>query len=189
MILTENQLRNLTPAADVLSEAHQQVRSFSVGQRASVFLSHKHDEINYLKRVAYILERLHTSLYVDWLDSSMPKITSGDTGTKIKQRIKKYDKFILVASDGAIDSKWCNWELGYGDAQKFETGKIALFPIAQNDGSWKGSEYMQIYPTIQYFDGTESYSNKELIPKGYYYRYKGTDGKFYLKNLYDWLIS
>ena len=175
MILTENQLRSLTPTADVLSEAHQQVRYFSVGQRASVFLSHKHDEISYLKRVAYILERLHTSLYVDWLDSSMPKITSGDTGAKIKQRIKKYDKFILVASDGAIDSKWCNWELGYGDAQKFETGK--------------GSEYMQIYPTIQYFDGTESYSNKELIPKGYYYRYKGTDGKFYLKNLYDWLIS
>ena len=44
MILTENKLKELTLAADVLSEAHQQTRFFSIGQHASVFLSHKHDE-------------------------------------------------------------------------------------------------------------------------------------------------
>ena len=116
MILTENKLKELTLAADVLSKAHRQTRFFSTGQQASVFLSHK---------------------------------TSGTTAAIIKQQIQKYDKFILVATNGAIDSKWCNWELGYGDAQKFDLGKIALFPIAQNDNNWKGSEYMQIYPTIQ----------------------------------------
>lgn len=151
MILTENKLKELTLAANVTSEVHQQTRHFSAGQRASVFLSHKHDEISQLKRVAYILENLHTNIYVDWLDNSMPKTTSGVTATIIKQQIKKYDKFILIATNGAIDSKWCNWELGYGDAQKFDLGKMALFPIAQNDGNWKGSEYMQIYPTIQYY--------------------------------------
>ena len=56
MILTENKLKELTLAADVLSEAHRQTRFFSTGQQASVFLSHKHDEISQLKRVAYILE-------------------------------------------------------------------------------------------------------------------------------------
>lgn len=189
MILTENKLKELTLAANVTSKVHQQTRHFSAGQRASVFLSHKHDEISQLKRVAYILENLHTNIYVDWLDNSMPKTTSGVTATIIKQQIKKYDKFILIATNGAIDSKWCNWELGYGDAQKFDLGKMALFPIAQNDGNWKGSEYMQIYPTIQYYYGTEKYSNGELIPRGYYYRYKYKDGKFYLKKLYDWIIS
>lgn len=189
MILTENQLRDLTLGADVISEAHQRQRYFSAGQRASVFLSHKHDEISFLKRVAYILEELHTSIYVDWLDGSMPAITSGETATKIKQQIQKYDKFILVASDGAIESKWCNWELGYGDAQKFHDGKIALFPIASNNGIWKGSEYMQIYPIIQYFDGTEHYLSGKNIQKGYYYRYKDKNGSFYLKKLYDWIIS
>lgn len=189
MILTENKLKELTPAADVLYEAHQQTRTFFAGMRASVFLSHKHDEISQLKRVAYILEKIHANIYVDWLDNSMPKETTGTTATIIKQRIKKYDKFILVATDGAIDSKWCNWELGYGDAQKFDLGKIALFPIAQNDGNWKGTEYMQIYPTIQYFSGTERFLNGELIPKGYYYRYRNKNGGFYLKNLYDWIIS
>lgn len=56
MILTEKQLINLTHAADIISETRQQTRHFSAGQRASVFLSHKHDEISQLKRVAYILE-------------------------------------------------------------------------------------------------------------------------------------
>ena len=129
MILTENKLKELTLAANVTSEVHQQTRHFSAGQRASVFLSHKHDEISQLKRVAYILENLHTNIYVDWLDNSMPKTTSGVTATIIKQQIKKYDKFILIATNGAIDSKWCNWELGYGDAQKFDLGKMALFQL------------------------------------------------------------
>lgn len=100
------------------------------------------------------------------------------------------DKFILVASDAAIESKWCNWELGYGDSLKFNSGKIALFPIAKVANNWKGEEYMSIYPTIQYFDGTERYSDtRELIPKGYYYRYRGTDGSFYLQPLLEWLNS
>ena len=88
MILTENKLKELTLAANVTSEVHQQTRHFSAGQRASVFLSHKHDEISQLKRVAYILENLHTNIYVDWLDNSMPKTTSGVTATIIKQQIK-----------------------------------------------------------------------------------------------------
>ena len=127
MILTENKLKELTLAANVTSEVHQQTRHFSAGQRASVFLSHKHDEISQLKRVAYILENLHTNIYVDWLDNSMPKTTSGVTATIIKQQIKKYDKFILIATNGAIDSKWCNWELGYGDAQKFDLVRMDIF--------------------------------------------------------------
>ena len=36
MILTENQLKNLTFAADVVSESHRQTRLFSVGQRLSL---------------------------------------------------------------------------------------------------------------------------------------------------------
>ena len=58
MILTENKLKELTLAADVLSKAHRQTRFFSTGQQASIFLSHKHDEISQLKRVAYILEEM-----------------------------------------------------------------------------------------------------------------------------------
>lgn len=38
------------------------------------------------------------------------------------------DRFILLATDNAIGAPWCNWELGYGDAQKYKD-KIAILPI------------------------------------------------------------
>ena len=131
MILTEDYLARLASGADIINESVHETRYFSSSGNASVFLSHKHDDLANLKRVVYILEKLHSNVYVDWLDKTMPKITSGETAVKIKDKIRKMDKFILVASDAAIESKWCNWELGFGDAQKYDRGKIALFPICK----------------------------------------------------------
>lgn len=191
MILTEDYLARLASGADIINESAHETRYFSNAGNATVFLSHKHDDLANLKRVVYILEKLHSNVYVDWLDKTMPKITSGKTAVKIKDKIRKMDKFILVASDAAIESKWCNWELGFGDAQKYDMGKIALFPICKVDGQWKGKEYMSIYPTIQYYDGkNQRYKDSILIiPEGYYYQFKGADGLYYLKPLLDWLIS
>ena len=191
MILTEDYLARLASGADIINESAHETRYFSNAGNATVFLSHKHDDLANLKRVVYILEKLHSNVYVDWLDKTMPKITSGETAVKIKDKIRKMDKFILVASDAAIESKWCNWELGFGDAQKYDMGKIALFPICKVDGQWKGKEYMSIYPTIQYYDGkNQRYKDSTLIiPEGYYYQFKGADGLYYLKPLLDWLIS
>ena len=185
MILTESQLASQIREANIINDSTHKTRMFSHDSNATIFLSHKHDDLVNLKRVICILENLSSNVYLDWLDSSMPKITSGETAVKIKQRIAKQDKFILVASDAAIESKWCNWELGYGDAQKYEKGKIALFPIRQTVGKWKGNEYMSIYPTIQYYDDRYKYKG---ITKGFYYRYKKND-KIYLKPLIDWLNS
>ena len=101
----------------------------------------------------------------------MPKKTSGETASKIKQRINRCNKFILLATNGAVESKWCNWELGYGDAQKFDTDNIALFPIKPektSDYDYKGNEYMRIYPHIAYYYGSERYSNGTVIKEGFY---------------------
>ena len=90
-----------------------------------------------------------------------PKKTSGTTAAIIKQQIQKYDKFILVATNGAIDSKWCNWELGYGDSVKFPNN-IALFPFKSkgtSDAQYIGSEYMKLYPYIVYRSAGEKYEN------------------------------
>lgn len=77
-----------------------------------------------------------------------------------------------MATNGAIDSKWCNWELGFGDAQKYDR-HIALLPMKPEgtcDENYKGNEYMRIYPHIVYFDGTEKYDERTTIPRGYYVR-------------------
>lgn len=172
MILTESKLRELTSRVVILDEARVQSRHFSVTNRhLSVFLSHKHNELEYLERVRYVLESLNASVYVDWADPSMQHSTDRRTAETLKEKIKRYDKFVFVASDTAINSKWCNWEIGYGDAQKYEQDKIAIFPIKQDDREWKGNEYLRLYPSIEYFDGTTTYASGKTIPEGFYVCY------------------
>ena len=187
MIVTESRLRSLTPQVGIVTEARAQIRYFSVSNHnLSVFLSHKHDELEHLERVRYLLEKLNTSVYVDWADPEMQHPTNRKTAEALKDKIKKYDKFIFIASDAAIDSEWCNWEIGYGDAQKYDTDKIALFPIKQDDREWKGNEYLQLYPSIEYFDGTTRYINtKEVIPEGFYVKYRYNNN--IIVPLWDWL--
>ena len=97
--------------------------------KTTVFISHKHDDFNDLKGLLGFLEKQYgVKVYIDSKDSSMPKITSAQTAINIRERIKSCDKFILLATNGVIESKWCNWELGYGDAQKFKK-HIALFQM------------------------------------------------------------
>lgn len=123
-------------------------------RKTTVFISHKHDDLDDLKGLLGFLENWYgVKVYIDSRDPSMPKTTSAQTALNIRERIKGCDKFILLATNGAIESKWCNWELGYGDAQKFKK-HIALYPIkphGSQNNAYKGSEYMNIYPHIVFF--------------------------------------
>ena len=156
--------------------------------KTTVFISHKHDDLEDLKGVLGFLQQTYgVKVYIDSQDPTMPKITSAETALNIKTRIKQCDKFILLATNGAIESKWCNWELGYGDALKFKK-HIALFPMKPEgsyDSTYKGSEYMDIYPYVSYFYGTEKYTNGEPIPRGYYVR-RHENGRNYITPLGDW---
>ena len=172
MILTESRLRELTSHAVILDEARVQTRTFSeTNSRLSVFLSHKHSNIEYLERIRYILESLNASVYVDWTDPSMQHPTDRNTAEALKRKIERYDKFIFIATDAAMASRWCNWEIGYGDAYKYSQDKIAIFPIKQDNRVWEGNEYLQLYPSIEYFDGTTKYKNGTPIPEGFYVYY------------------
>lgn len=139
----------------------------------TVFISHRHDDLDDLRDVLGFLETVYgVKVYIDSQDPTMPSKTSGETAKQIKERIEKCDKFILLATNGAIESKWCNWELGFGDAKKYKK-HIALFPIkekGESDYLYKGNEYMSIYPYITYYYGTEKYTSGKVIKKGYYVR-------------------
>lgn len=114
----------------------------------SVFLSHNHDDKEIIEQVILLLNKLGVEVYVDWQDHAMPSNTNGSTAIRIKEKINENKKFILLATESAIKSKWCNWELGYGDARKYHED-IAILPITEKvDNVWSGSEYLQIYPII-----------------------------------------
>ena len=115
----------------------------------TVFLSHKHSDKPILESVIALLNGLGVYVYMDWDDDGMPSTTSGYTAQRIKQKIRDCKKFILLATEDAIASKWCNWELGYGDAFRYRDN-IAIMPIPEKRNSiFSGNEYLQIYPIIK----------------------------------------
>ena len=187
MYITKKQLSRVV---DSCRQPLNEQRMFSVEHPdASVFLSHKHDEKTLLLRVKTFFENLGMSVYVDWLDTKMQHPTDKQTAEDLKKQIDENDKFIFIATDGSMDSPWCSWEIGVGDALKLKDDKIAIFPIAENDGSWTNHEYLQIYPHIEYENGNSRYTNGNLIPKGYYVEYPAKNRGSSLKPLKDWLCE
>lgn len=153
-----------------------------------IFLSHKHDEHSILQDVIAFLKNEGVDVYVDWMDPSMPAYTNAETAHRLKEKIKASDKFILIATQNAIDSKWCNWELGLGDTSKY-IKNIALFPINRNHKTFKGFEYLSIYPFIEYEDGTWKYLSGSYIPKGYYVKIPKENNTVEVIPLKNWLKS
>lgn len=153
-IITKSQLRSIgesyvrTFSAQKLSDSVNESKTrSSYYNEITVFLSHKHSDKEELSRAIALLKKLGVAVYVDWLDVEMPQKTSGVTAAKIKDKIKANKKFVLLATEDAIASKWCNWELGYGDAQKY-INHIAILPVKNDYSDFSGSEYLQIYPVI-----------------------------------------
>lgn len=180
-----------------LNESLRETRTFSKGKyepKPTVFISHKHSDLQdleELKGVMEIFEDLGAKIYIDSMDNNMPGHTCGDTALRIKEVIKHSNKFILIATEKAIESYWCNWELGIGDTFKY-IEHIAILPIKEQgeyDHNYKGNEYLQIYPSIDFYKGNTYYRNSNLLIDRGYYVCKPTnkEGIRYITKLKDWL--
>lgn len=84
---------------------------------------------------------------------------------------------MLLATDKTIESYWFNWELGIGDVYKY-IDHIVLMSMknrGSKDSEFEGNEYLQIYPYVEFRDGTTQYRSGKRIPKGYYVRMPKND--------------
>ena len=80
--------------------------------RLFVFLSHSHKSLRYtMGLISFLRNNYDVFIYIDGEDKSLPAVTSLITAQVIKKYIAQSDRFLFLASNGAIDSKWCNWEL------------------------------------------------------------------------------
>lgn len=189
-LITETQIKNQRRSIKTYMSLNESLRSFrseSSYLKAKIFLSHKHDEKEYLEGAISLLKTYGVDVYVDWLDEGMPKTTSGLTAVKIKEKIKENHKFILLATEGAINSKWCNWELGLGDAAKY-IESIALLPIKRDYIDFSGSEYLEIYPYIFNIDSSQ-YFKGSFRTQGTYVVYPSVKGNDKVVPIAEWLRS
>lgn len=119
--------------------------------KKTIFLSHSHQDADIVNDVIAFLLSMGQTVYVDWLDPTMPKVTSGETAERIKNRILQCERFMVLLTERSKESKWVPWELGFADGKK-PIENIAILPIkrlsATNDSTFKGLEYMELYPII-----------------------------------------
>ena len=178
----------------VIRKSLEDIRNFDsdyeYSRQKTIFLSHKHDDLKDLRGVMGLLQKFDIKVYIDSMDNKMPNETSSQTAHRIKEVIKFCDKFILLATDKAIESYWCNWELGFGDTQKY-IDHIAVLPMKEKgsyEHRYKGNEYLQIYPSIDFEDGTNKYRNGNLIPQDYYVSYPpNSDNVRTITSIQNWL--
>jgi hypothetical protein len=201
MIFEHGQFSRTLLQKSVIETSLNESRTFSAksaySTKPTVFLSHKHSEVEEsvemkdLRGVMGLLDELGAKVYIDSMDNKMPEQTTGETALRIKEVIKYCKKFILLATEKAIESYWCNWELGIGDTFKY-IEHIAIIPVKESttyDSRYKGNEYLQIYPSIDYEDGTNRYSRTQtIIPRGYYVcKPRDKEGTRYITSLSQWL--
>lgn len=176
-----------------INESLSETRNFSFKKQTqykpTVFISHKHSDLEDLQGVIGVLEKHGAKIYIDSMDNKMPEQTSGETAQRIKEVIKFCKKFILLATDDAIESYWCNWELGIGDTHRY-IENIAILPIKEKgtyDSNYKGNEYLQIYPRINYNNAFTNIHG-HYFKEGYYVEKPANkEGKVYITELSEWL--
>ena len=142
--ITRSELRAFRPYGFSKTEA----KRHQFAAQAAVFLSHSHQDKELVEPAIASLMKQGVVVYVDWKDPAMPAITSPTTAAAIKVRIKECRKFVLLASDNGLVSKWVPWELGIADSQN-GMEHVVILPVTDYPQSWPGSEYVGIYDRIE----------------------------------------
>lgn len=158
MILTRDYFRKFDyrDSFNILRESYERSRNFSAtsirsGAGTTVFISHKHDDLDEIKGLVTCLEDHYNVIpYIDSMDKRMPHVTCRETAERIKTVINYSEKFILLATNNALSSKWCNWEVGIADKSKYQNKNMAILPLRDDAKAiYNGNEYLELYPYIE----------------------------------------
>jgi hypothetical protein len=147
--ITETYLSNFRYFTEGLAYKSRYVELSKSDAQVKIFLSHSHKDRDFVEglinALAYFSE---ISIYVDWQDTTMPRVTNRETAQRIKKRIGEMDCFLVLATKNAMESKWVPWEIGIADTT-LAIERIAIIPVADPYGNFYGNEYLQLYQTIE----------------------------------------
>lgn len=112
--------------------------------KQTAFLLHSHKDADLAMSLQAFLQVNGWKIYIDWQDTSMPPRPNRETADKIKQKIKRLDWFMYLATANSAASRWCPWEIGYADGVK-EGDRVVIVPTRDNAGNNYGNEYLDLY--------------------------------------------
>jgi hypothetical protein len=113
----------------------------------TVFLCHSHKDQEYVRGFITRIRDNGWTVYVDWLDSTMPEKPNRETADRLQARIRRMDYFVYLATPNSSSSRWCPWEIGYADGVK-NRDQIMLVTTTDYSGHLYGAEYLELYQQI-----------------------------------------
>jgi hypothetical protein len=151
-------LYSTTYLSNLASNRASELRTFSLNESKKVhshfdiFLSHSFLDKNVVLGLYYELTQMNYKVYVDWIvDPYLDRTNvTKESATLVRTRLKVSDSLLYAISTNTKMSKWMPWELGFADGS---TSRCAIVPIADdpNTTSFKGTEYLSLYPIIKKF--------------------------------------
>jgi hypothetical protein len=166
-LLTESRLRSLAKAQrgrarDSADSIAGYVRKTAALSSFHIFLSHSHLDVELIDGTVKFLEVLGYSVYLDTRVDPAPRVgqVTKAAAEQVRFRLKQCKSLFFATTEGAKDSRWMPWELGYMDGM---TARCAILPISSAGGSgdaYEGREYLGVYP---YIASAEDTQRKERI--------------------------
>ena len=164
MILTQAELRLEAVAKGFQQYTAQQrvlkenQRIFASKKEYDLFISHSYLDRQLVYGLVELFNKAGYSVYVDWLEDTQldrTKVTKA-TAELLRKRMNDSKGLAYIATGNSTDSKWCPWELGYSDGKT--KSRCAILPVLESSQStYKGQEYLSLYPYIDYTDNSGNY--------------------------------
>jgi hypothetical protein len=141
------------PELKKFAEKYIVVESWQPSQ-ITIFLCHSHKDKEIAEGFQNLIAQYGVHVYIDWQDSTLPDTPNKETAGRIKDKIKTLSLFILLATNNALLSRWCPWEIGIADTVK-DYDSILIVPVIDSFGEFTGNEYLQLYKRIEISLGAE----------------------------------
>ena len=115
-----------------------------------IFLSHSKMDDKFVLGAKRILEEKGFSVYVDWINDPQldRSFVSKKTADYLRKRMKQCRLMFYLHTKSASFSKWCPWELGFFDGDSRSDPRTFVFPLVSSGESFKGQEYLELYPIV-----------------------------------------
>ena len=149
--LLRNMAKNETINNKKEEVLYENKQIFTSKNKYDVFLSHSYLDKDLVIVLVSLFNKAQYSVYGDWvIDKQLNRSSvSRKTSEILRDRLDASRSLAYVATCNTTLSKWCPWELGYGDGKK--KGRCAILPVLNDESSsFKGQEYLSLYPHIEY---------------------------------------
>ncbi len=117
-----------------------------------IFLSQTIRDAELVLGVHELLSELGYSVFCDWIENPLDdrSAVTPSNAEYIRAIMGICDSLLFLDSEGADQSLWMCWELGWFDGRK---GPVAVVPILpEGQTSYRGREFLGLYPYVEIDD-------------------------------------